>query len=128
MNSVLWFSESVYCIKIVICVHIGLCVQFLNCFITIIDFIVKQAYYVLMYSQCLNLLFRATVDVLGVVKKGEVDTVSNICQNTVWVWRIHCGCIIYPLKRQMVVIFQENFRVIALWPHITIITLPLLSS
>lgn len=29
---------------------------------------------------CLNALFRATVDVSGVVKKGQVDLVSNIPQ------------------------------------------------
>ena len=33
-----------------------------------------------MYSQCLNVLFRGTVDVRGVVKNGQVDVVSNICQ------------------------------------------------
>jgi hypothetical protein len=76
----------------------GLYIHFLNCFITINDFYVKQAYYMLMYSQCLNVIFRATVDVLGVVKNGQVDVVSDICQNSLCIWRIHCGCIIYPLK------------------------------
>ena len=64
-----------------------------------------------MYSHCLNVIFRATVDVLGVVKNGQVDVVSNICQNSLCVWRIHCGWIIYPLKKQMVIIFQENYRI-----------------
>jgi hypothetical protein len=36
----------------------------------------------LMYRQCLNVLFRASVDVRGVVKKGQVDVVSNICQSS----------------------------------------------
>jgi hypothetical protein len=142
MNSILWFSKSVksvHCIKIVICAHMGLCIQFLNCFITIIDFYVKQAYYMLMYSQCLNVIFRATVDVFGVVKKGQVDVVSNICQNSLW--RIHCGCIIYPLKRQMVIILQKNYRMncciatrhtchhhqFAIIVHITIVSLSSLS-
>jgi len=62
----------------------------------------------LMYSQCLNVIFRATVDVLGVVKNGQVNVVSNICQNSVCIWRIRCGCIIYPLKRHMVIIFQKT--------------------
>jgi len=65
----------------------------------------------LIYSQCLNVLFRATVDVFGVVKKGEVDVVSFMCHNSLCICRIHCGCIIYPLKRQMVVIFQEYYRI-----------------
>ena len=111
MNSVLWFSKSVRCIKIVVCTHMELHIQYLNCFITIIDFYVKQAYYMLMYSQCLNVIFRATVDIRGVVKKGQVNVVSNICQNSLCIWRIHCGCIIYPLERQMVIIFQENYRI-----------------
>jgi hypothetical protein len=111
MSSVLWFSKSVHCIKIVICAHVGLCIHLLNCFITIIDLYVKQAYYTLMCSQYLNVIFRATVDIRGVVKNGEVDVVSNVCQNSLCIWRIHCGCIIYPLKRQMVIIFRENYRI-----------------
>lgn len=56
--------------------------------------------------------FRATVDVFGVVKKGQVDVVSFICQNSLCICRIHCcGCIIYLLKRQMVIIFQEYYRI-----------------
>jgi hypothetical protein len=53
-----------------------------------IDFYVKQAYY--MYGQCLDVLFRATVDVFGVVKKGQVDVVSFICQNSL------CICTGWP--------------------------------
>lgn len=71
----------------------------------------KQAYYMLMYSRCLNVIFRATMDVHGVVKNGQVGAVSNICQNSLCIWWIHCGCIVYPLKRQMVIIFQEKYRI-----------------
>jgi len=119
----------------------GLCVQFLNCFITVIAFYINQAYYMLMYSQCVNVIFRATVDVLGAVKNGRVDVVSDICQNSLCIWRIHCGSIIYPLKRQMVIIFKENYRIncfiathhtyhhhqFAIIFHITIVSLSSLS-
>jgi hypothetical protein len=38
----------------------------------------------LMYSECLDVLFRATVDVRSVVKNGQVDVVSNICQQNLY--------------------------------------------
>ena len=75
-----------------------------------------------MYSHCLNVIFRASVDVRGVVKNGQVGVVSNICQNSLCIWRIHCVSIVYPLKRQM-----EHFRKSTEYTHFTVINLPLLS-
>jgi len=111
MISVLWFSKSVHCIKIVFCSHMGALYSVCKLFHYNNWCLCKQAYYMHMYSQCLNVIFRATVDVRGVVKNGQADVVSSICQNSLCIWRIHCGCIIYPLKRQMVIIFQENYRI-----------------
>jgi hypothetical protein len=58
-----------------------LSVQLLNYFFTSdIYFHARQTYTVIYIMICLNVLFRATVDVSGAAKNGQVDLVSNICE------------------------------------------------